>query len=380
MNWTALAKNLASILVETGDLASPHWKAAFEETPRHVFVPAYFQSQGGTPTVWKRVDSADGEDWYNPIYTNTTLVTRLDQQSGEASERQTSGVPTSSSTQPSLTARMLEILDIQEDDEVLDAGTGSGYQAALIAHRQKGAQRLVTADIDPELTEAAQASLKTLGYEPDVLTVDVSAWRWQKQFHKVIVTCSLPRITATLQAAVAPGGRLVANVFPPLSSALAVLDAHSDGRLEGRFHVDGGSFMPARGLTADPRPSSGELPDESEGATDLPITAFDSYHFNFLLAAQLPGVQLQYGTDDNGQAMRRLVMPDGTWAAGYFPADEPSLFRESGARGIWETVVSRWAWFVENGHPTWDRFGLTVTPEGEHRIWFETPEGPSWVV
>lgn len=379
MTSNPLARGLADALEKTGDLVSPHWRKAVEDTPRHACVPVYYENLGGTPTRWRRLDPSHGDSWLNPIYTNTTLVTRLDPAAAH-NDGTCTGIPTSSSTQPSLTVRMLEALGIEEDDEVLDGGTGSGYQAALIAHRLKNSQQLVTADIDPELTTAAQEVLRALNFEPGVLAADVSTWRWQRRFDKVIITCALPRITESLRQAVAPGGRLIANILPPLSSALVVLDALSDGSLEGRFHPDGGSFMPARQEVRNrQQPTHTDLPVTHEGATDVPVEAFDSYHFNFLLAAQLPGIQLQYGTDNDGRTMRRLVAPDGAWAELIYEAGKPTRYREAGDRGIWETVEWWWSWFLELGQPTWDRFGLTVTPD-EHRLWFESPGGPTWAL
>jgi protein-L-isoaspartate O-methyltransferase len=374
MTWNPLANNLAESLQQSGDLTDEHWIRAFEETPRHAFVSDYFQSQGGTPTRWKKVTVDDGEDWLRPIYTNATLVTHLDPGAQEADGLWT-GTPTSSSTQPSLTARMLEALDIDPKDRVLDAGTGTGYQAALICHRLNSSHQLVTADIDPALTTTAKNSLAGLGYEPDVITADITAWRWKAAFNKVIVTCAIPSITPTLRKAVAPGGRLVANIFPPMSSALVVLEAQPDGTLEGRFHPDGGSFMAARSSRASAAPQAAE-PHEG-GSTEVPIEAFDNYHFNFLLAARMPGAQLQYGYEGES-TMRRLVAPDGSWAEAVYQPDKRAVFEESGKRGIWAMVEDVWAWFVDNGKPTWDRFGLTVSPDGDHRLWFDSPGDTSW--
>ncbi|GAA0896429.1 methyltransferase domain-containing protein [Streptomyces asiaticus] len=375
VNWKPLAENLASILEGSDDLVSPHWKQAFEEVPRHVFVPRYFQNQGGVPTRWKPLDAADGGDWLNPIYTNATLVTRFAPETAKSADGLLTGVPTSSSTQPSLTARMLEALDVQPGDRVLDGGTGTGYQTALIAHRLESDDQLVTADIDPDVTSEALLNLEAIGITPNVLTVDVRDWTWPPEsFDKVIITCALPRITETLRSTVAPGGRLVANLFPPLSGGLAVLDRMPDGNLEGRFQTGGGSFMAARTAAPPPPPPPASGPVDAHGESRVPVTAFDSYHFTFLLASALPGVVLQYGTDDEGHTMRRLVMPDGAWAEGIF-VGEQTQFRETGEHGIWDTVEGWWGWFVDHDMPKWDRFGLTVSDE-EHRLWYETPRGP----
>lgn len=97
----------------------------------------------------------------NPIYTNATLVSRLDPETAKPADGLLTGVPTSSSTQPS---------------RVLDGGTGTGYQTALIAHRLESADQLMTADIDPDVTSEALLTLEAIGITPNVLTVDVRDW------------------------------------------------------------------------------------------------------------------------------------------------------------------------------------------------------------
>ncbi|PAU46594.1 protein-L-isoaspartate(D-aspartate) O-methyltransferase [Streptomyces albireticuli] len=373
MNWKPLARRLAAGLEESGDLVSGQWSEAFESTPRHAFVPAFYRNMGGAPSVWRELGVGDGPDWLEPIYTNVSLVTRLDPRTVRQVEGGWTGVPTSSSTQPSLTARMLEALGVEPGHTVLDAGTGTGYQAALLAHRLGTAGQLTTADIDPELTASAKGRLEELGYAPVVVACDVTVHPWQ-QFDRVIVTCGLSRITESLRAAVAPGGRLIANVGAPLGSGLVVLDADGEGVLEGRFHPGGGSFMPARtDRSSYPRTGGDAQAAGEEGPAGVPADVFLDYHFAFLLAVHLPGVQVQYGTDDQGQAMRRLVVPGGSSSETVYPESGPAYYRETGDHGLWPAVERCWSWFVEHGQPSWDRFGLTVTPDGQ-RLWFETPK------
>ncbi|MEV0439294.1 methyltransferase domain-containing protein [Streptomyces spectabilis] len=372
MNWKPLARGLADALKASRDLVSPHWCEAFARTPRHCFVPAYYRNQGGAPTVWRRLEEADGEEWLRPVYTNATLVTRLDPAGRVQAEGGWVGVPVSSSTQPSLTARMLEALGVEPGDEVLDAGLGTGYQAALLCHRLRDSRQLTAVDLDRDGVEEARRRLEGLGYRPTAVPGDATTHQIERSFQRVVVTFGLPKVTEALRAAVAPGGRLIANVMSPLSYGLAVLDALPDGSLQGRFHPDGGAFMPAR------HPPSGSVREREadlgglrEGVADVPPEAFDSYHFTFLLAARLPGVGLQRGTDD-GHAMCRLVLPGGAWAEVVYRKGERAVFRERGGRDIWAVVEDAWGWFTGHGSPSWGSFGLTVTPDA-HRLWFEEP-------
>ncbi|MFI1885768.1 methyltransferase domain-containing protein [Streptomyces jumonjinensis] len=373
LTWRDLARKLADSLEESEDLRSPHWRKALEETPRHLFVPSYYLAQDGIPTPWKLVSEVDGKEWLEPIYTNRTLVTQFEGGGVELASGLRSGVPSSSSTQPGLVIRMLELLEVGETDHVLDLGTGTGYQTALIAHRLASSQQLVSADIDPALTSAAAGTLARLGHTPQLRAVDAMAEEWGCTFDRIIASCALPRIGGSLRSAVREGGRLIANLFPPLNHTLVVLDHQPNGCLEGRFHGDGGSFMTARTGTP-PKASDSKGSAYSSGTTSIPQAAFDSYHFQFLLAAHLPGAELQYGSEGSA-TMRRLVLPGGEWAEATYNGSKPPTWSEAGAEGVWETTERWWKWFNDHDQPTWDRFGLTITPEGSHVLWFEEPTG-----
>ena len=75
------------------------------------------------------------------------------------------GILTSSSTQPSLMARMLSRLEVQPGQSVLEIGTGTGYNAALLAELVGVRGTVTTVDIDPDVAAAAAASLRAAGYQ-----------------------------------------------------------------------------------------------------------------------------------------------------------------------------------------------------------------------
>lgn len=123
----ALAVRLADELFELGAIRSLEWQCVFARGPRHVFVPRFYQR---SPEGWQMVDGTDVEkrsDWLDQVYSNKVLVTALD---GDLS-----GQPISSSTEPGLMASMLELLDVQDHHRVLEIGTGTGYNAALLCER-----------------------------------------------------------------------------------------------------------------------------------------------------------------------------------------------------------------------------------------------------
>jgi protein-L-isoaspartate O-methyltransferase len=103
---------------------------AFARVPRHVFLP-------GVPL--------------DTVYADDAVVTHDED-----------GVPTSSSSQPSLMARMLERLDVRAGDHVLEVGAGTGYNAAVLA--ALGAA-VTTVELQPEVAAAAVAHLRAAGVE-----------------------------------------------------------------------------------------------------------------------------------------------------------------------------------------------------------------------
>jgi protein-L-isoaspartate(D-aspartate) O-methyltransferase len=114
-------------------------------------------------------------------------------------------------SQPYIVALMSESLDLKEHGRVLEVGTGSGYQAAVLAQI---ADTVYTIEILPELAARAEALLDSLGYR----NVRVRAgdgfdgWPSAAPFDGVIVTAAAPRVPEPLAAQLKTGGRLVIPV------------------------------------------------------------------------------------------------------------------------------------------------------------------------
>ncbi|MFD9823104.1 methyltransferase domain-containing protein [Streptomyces violascens] len=153
----AARAKLAQALVTSSDLTTPAWRAAFEQVPRHVFVPYYFDMTGQPIAA---DDPATYERWFTAVHEDRSLVTH-----------RTDGAATSSSTQPSLMAAILEALDVRDGMRVLEIGTGTGYNAALLAHRLVD-DHVVTVDVTPDLTGPAPSGTAS----PSTNTPSTSGW------------------------------------------------------------------------------------------------------------------------------------------------------------------------------------------------------------
>jgi len=114
-------------------------------------------------------------------------------------------------SQPFIVALMTEALELTGSEKVLELGTGSGYQLAILAEL---AQLVVTVERLPLLAEAAQRVLDSLGYTNIEVHLTEKALGWQAgaPYNAIIVTAGAPRVPATLLAQLAVGGRLVIPV------------------------------------------------------------------------------------------------------------------------------------------------------------------------
>jgi len=114
-------------------------------------------------------------------------------------------------SQPYIVALMTSSLNLKGSERVLEVGTGSGYQAAVLANI---ADSVYSIEIIPELAEKAEALLDTLGYDnAQVRAGDgYDGWPGKAQFDAIIVTAAAPRIPEKLVAQLVEGGRLVIPV------------------------------------------------------------------------------------------------------------------------------------------------------------------------
>lgn len=98
------------------------------------------------------------------------------------------------STKPDLMIHMLEVLNIQEGQRILEIGTGTGYNAALLGHRL-GDDNVFSVDIDPELIDTARRRLADIGRHPH-LTVGNGAEGWPEYapYDRIIATCAVRRL------------------------------------------------------------------------------------------------------------------------------------------------------------------------------------------
>lgn len=384
-DWPEQARRLADQLAADGDVHTPAWRAALLAVPRHVFVPRYYLQDATTcPPTWvlhEPHDAASTARWLDLVYSPTTLITAIAQYADRGVQ-----APVSSSTKPDLMIRMLEALQVEDGMRVLEIGTGSGYNAALLAHRL-GEQNVYSVDIDPDLVTGARDRMAGLGRHPTLITADGAlGLAAHAPFDRIIATCSMQMIPADWIRQLRVGGRALVHLEGPLGAGnLVHLQQEEQGVLRGRFLPWWGCFMrrrPGYGpTTGTPRPVPTTDAPSTRHTTVDPSELDGGRAFPFLAQLYLPsGMLRSIRLTDALSSVSRLAAPDGSWCE-ISRTPEPSghhTVREAGPTPLWSQVEAAWAEWIELGGPAMHEFGITVTPT-THRIWLADPEkGPHW--
>jgi protein-L-isoaspartate O-methyltransferase len=157
---------------------------AFRTIPRHPFVDAYYEHDEADGRKCTRRERDESAAWYEQIYRDCALVTHVDAY----------GRTLSSSSQPKVQAAMLEALKLHPGMRVLEIGTGSGYNAALLAHLVGSPRLVTTIDLDAQVIARAQRSLpQVVGEGMTIVQSDgAQGYAANAPSDRIIVTASTP--------------------------------------------------------------------------------------------------------------------------------------------------------------------------------------------
>jgi protein-L-isoaspartate(D-aspartate) O-methyltransferase len=371
--------------------ASERILAAFSAIPRHLFLP-------DVP-----LDDA---------YADDAIVTHDD-----------GGVPTSSSSQPSLMARMLEQLDVRAGHSVLEIGGGTGYNAALIA--ALGA-RVTTVELQPDVADAAREHLRAAGVElaeaaagavapGEVLVVTGDgATPPGGPYDRIIVTAGCWSLPAAVVGALTDGGVLVAPLR--INGVELVLGLRRRGEeLSGSDGIPCG-FMPLRG--GDERPWRWRLGGGGAATADADLGVEGRGALDRLLAtpARDAGDPLELRAGENalgallwlglqGDPLLSLVLPNSgngtasgrppwTVALDVLPASVLVIELDSGYGAVasarlhgsdaaLRTCLAGMAAWRQAGSPGPSTLELTIAPQRDRAGWslpFAAPDGAASMV
>ncbi len=325
----ALRHRLTDELRRLGRVSDPAVEAAFRAVPRELFLPGLALEQ---------------------IYRDAVVVIK----------RSADGVPTSSSSQPSIMATMLDQLAVEPGQRVLEIGTGSGYNAALLADLVGESGSVVSVDLDQDLVAAARERLDRAGCSAvRVVCADGGhGWPDLAPYDRIIVTAGAADLPPAWQDQLAPGGRLVLPLSLSGAQRSIAFERQADRLVS--VSVFGCGFMPLRGAFAAERLVAvlgSTAPAQLHHAGRIP---FDAEALGQALAG--PSVTLTSEIALNG---RDLFGGPALWLALHDPACGQLLGGEIGVALIGEESLAGVA------RPTWsDDAATPVTvlgfgPEGE---------------
>jgi protein-L-isoaspartate O-methyltransferase len=198
---------------------------------------------------WLTHDASDPA-WQERIYAKRGLFTKIGEGTGSWG---TAVVGLSSTSTPGLMTRLLETLDIHEGHDVLEIGTGTGYNAALLAHRL-GAEHVFSVDIDRELVDLVRDRLARIGYRPTLVVADgADGLPEHAPYDRIIATCSVPAIPWAWLEQTRVGGLILADLKLSVHAGNLVLLTRLAGRAEGRFDAPGPDSWRCARMSQQPR-------------------------------------------------------------------------------------------------------------------------------
>ncbi|MFF0224753.1 methyltransferase domain-containing protein [Streptomyces sp. NPDC004629] len=364
MDWKQRAAALARTAAHPG---SP-WYGPVMATPRHLRVPRWFTAG---PEGWTPADgAADESAWASAAYADQTLITQVGTvHADRAADGETViGLPTSSSTLPSLVVSMLTHGRLSEGQALLDVATGSGYSAALASARL-GDGFVTTVDVDPYLTEAAAERLDVIGHHPRLLTQDATG-HLPGEYDRIVSMVSVPRVPAPWLRALRPGGRLVTTLAG--TGLILTADKTEDGGATGRIEWDRAAFMETR-TGADYPPLLDELfkqvrDQDGDMVTDSPfpvLNVMQAWEVWSMLSLTAPGIEHRIGTDDDGNPVAWMLHPDGSWARAETKlASRAAIVHQGGPRRLYDMLDAvRWRWLEHGELPVYGA-RVTIAPDG----------------
>lgn len=219
--WAKAREQFVDSLLQSGHIRSPEVEEAFRVVPRHVFVPNSSLEEAYSDTVVSVKDDADGRSL-------------------------------SCASAPRIVAMMLEQASIRPGMRVLELGTGTGYNAALLGHMVGPAGAVTTVDVDQDLTDNARERLDEVdvGNVQVVLGDGALGYDANAPYDLVIATVGSHRVPAAWVEQLVPTGHLVAPVRIAGDVSRSIVFTRQGDHWTS-VHAEMSTFMPLRDSVGD---------------------------------------------------------------------------------------------------------------------------------
>ncbi len=391
-DWRPRAAGYAQHLTELGAITDPRWREVFATVPRHLFVPRFWAMDVNQvpATLIDGTTPALRTEWLDAVYSDRLLVTQWTAAVG--SDGVQTRVATSSASQPYVVAVMLDRLGLRTGSRVLEIGTGSGYNTALLCERVGPTGQVLSIDIHDELVADAGQRLARAGYRPVLRTGDGAAGvPVGAPYDAIIATCAVPLIPDAWIDQLVPGGRLVTPLT--FGAVLAVLTRTGEREVVGGVDREAMSFMPLRSAADEP-PETRRLPAlprrgaHSRSLTDVDPRVLENPDFTLWLTLHVPGVQTAWDCTDEPAAdgesdpVRTSVVvytAQDRATADYRPAQDGLWPVVQYRHRLWDRVEAAWRSFRRNGSPGRERLGIRAGTGGAQRLFLDGAGSPySW--
>ncbi|MFI9152836.1 methyltransferase domain-containing protein [Streptomyces sp. NPDC053367] len=375
-------KGLASALMESGALKSD-WLPAFNAVPRHLFIPdVIWPGRAGMNRQDDRViRSEEPEVWWSAVYRDAPITTQWDD--GAYTGPGKGKIPSSSNSMPTMVFSMLDALSVEAGQRVLEIGTGTGWNAALLSHRV-GSENVFTVEVDGASARDARKRLNSAGFDPVSIIGDgAEGYADGAPYDRVIATASIGRVPRQWIRQTRPGGIIVAPWGPTYGGEGVVrLTVSEDGSAYGSF-IGSSAFMRLRDQRVKRTHVREYLggkkwpADGVRSVTPVSPDAVGDWPVMFAIGVQVPGAfPWAENYDDGSYTLWLRDTAVTSWAtADYEPDREEFEVFQSGPRKLWNEVETAYLWWEKQGRPGFERFGLTVDSDGE-RVWLDSPDNP----
>ncbi|MGH3821708.1 MAG: methyltransferase domain-containing protein [Pseudonocardiaceae bacterium] len=362
------------------------WRELIAQVPREPFIPE---------TIWLDIVAAHSRPgftalskhdhprrWRELVSANEPVITQVDE--GRTAAGDIGWSPSSSCSKPSIVAGMLDALDLRPGHSVLEIGTGTGWNAALLCRRVGMRGRVVSIEVDPVIADDARAALAAAGYSPLVVTGDgVEGYSDGAPYDRVVATASVREsVPKAWLAQTRPDGLIVTpwgtDYCNGVMLTLRVITDHSaTGRFEGDL-----AFMRLRAHQR--RFYEPERTDiEQAQVTTTDVHGWDFFRMinsdqaGFSIGLQVPRCALTVELNKFGEDHHVLELDDITtksWARldAHLTSPNPLVVHQLGPRRLWDEAVAAYDWWYEHGKPGLTRFGMTMTTDTQ-TVWLDDP-------